>query len=231
MMKKLFFRIHRKLRHLCLRPIRVFCFHQVSGEFEPETMKEGDWMQTEMFKNTILSLKEKYVFVSLQEAYHHIANDKIRIKQYAVLTADDGWASLKNILPWLFEQKLPITLFLNPHYLDGVHFRGQESEHYLLEDDLKHICENYFNVSIGFHGWEHVDVTKQSESEFREGVERSIQVLKHFTYPVPFFAYTWGKHNEINQRVLEELKLVPVYMDGQKNYDDISGVHRELLLE
>lgn len=222
-------KLNRKGRHFTLKPIRVFCFHQVSDAFEPDTMKEGDWMSTESFKRTVLSLKKKYAFVSMQEAYGHIANDRHRLRHCAVLTADDGWASLKSILPWLNEQQIPITLFLNPRYLDGQHFREFETERYLSEYDVQNIIGECPKVSIGMHGWEHVDVSKQSEDEFRKGVEQSIEALKNCGAYVPFFAFPWGRRNRMNIQMLKEYNLVPVLIDGMANYDDVSQIHRELL--
>lgn len=214
-----------------IKPIRVFCFHQVSEAFEPNTMKESDWMQTEAFKKKILVLKQQYTFVSLEEAYSHITNDRFRMKRYAVLTADDGWASLKYILPWLDEQQIPITLFLNPLYLDGIHYRERETERYLTESDVQSICDTYQKVSIGMHGWEHVAVSKQSEDEFKKNVEQSIQALKDCKSFVPFFAYPWGRHNGMTDRVLGEFDVVPVLMNRMKNYNDASVIHRELLTD
>lgn len=222
-------KVKRKAVRGRLQPIRVFCFHQVSDVFAPDTMNECDWIQSEVFKQTVLSMKEKTVFVSLKEAYHHIVNDKVRLRHYAVLTADDGWASIKNVLPWLSEQNLPITLFLNPGYFDGIHFREKNSERYLLEKDIKHISDTFPSVSFGIHGWEHVDVTKQNEKEFRENVEKSIQALKCYKSFIPFFAYPWGRRNGMSKRILKEHGLVPVLMDGLNNYNDASAIHRELL--
>lgn len=222
-------KLNRKGRHFTLKPIHVFCFHQVSDAFEPDTMKEGDWMSTESFQQRLLELKKKYVFLSLTEAYDHLTKDRCRLKKYAVLTADDGWASLKSILPWLDEKQIPITLFLNPRYLDGQHFRERETESYLSEYDVQNIIGECPKVSIGMHGWEHVDVSKQSEDEFRKGVEQSIEALKNCGAYVPFFAFPWGRRNRMNIQVLKEYNLVPVLMDGMANYDDVSQIHRELL--
>lgn len=223
----------QKVKRLAVRariqPIRVFCFHQVSDEFEPNTMKECDWIQTELFKRAVLSLKNDTRFISLQEAYFHVINDKIRVKQFAVLTADDGWASLLNILPWLSEESIPLTLFLNPGYFDGNHFREKETERYLLDCDIIRISESYSNVFFGVHGWSHIDVSKQSEVEFRKNVEQSVDALRDYKTFVPFFAYPWGKRSRMNDRLLKEYNLVPVLMDGMMNYNDSSAIHRELL--
>jgi len=222
-------KMKRRATKMRLQPVRVFSFHQVSDEFEPDTMMECDWLQTEAYKRMVLSLKENYSFVSLQEAYSHIAKDMFRTKRYAVLTADDGWASLHNVLPWLSEQNIPLTLFLNPGYFDGVHFRERNTERYLLERDIKRVSDTYSNVFFGMHGWEHVDVSKQDENEFRKNVGRSLEALKDYKNFVPFFAYPWGRHNAMNKRVLKEFNLIPVLMDGMMNYNDASAVHRELL--
>lgn len=227
-MSGFFPRVKRVLKRKRLRPIRVFCFHQVSDVFEPETMYESDWLQTKAFKTKILELKNKYTFISLQGAYSHIVNDKIRIKQYAVLTADDGWASLKNIIPWLAEQGIPVTLFLNPEYSDGQHFRERETELYLKEQDLEHFADTYANISFGMHGWNHTDVSKQDEDAFKTNIEQSFKALKRYGNFVHFFAYPWGRHNTMNNGVLKEFELVPVLMDGIKNYNDASVIHREI---
>ena len=204
-MKKQVISIRRKLLHLRLRPIRVFCFHQVSDEFEPETMKECDWMQIDVFKKTILSLKEKYIFVSLRDAYNHIANDKLRMKHYAVLTADDGCASLKNILPWLDEQNIPVTLFLNPLFFDGVHFRENANEKYLTLEEVEQFALSCKRLSVALHGWGHKDVSAFSESEFRDDIDKSRQALKGRRSYIPFYAYPWGRHKMMNDNVLREL--------------------------
>lgn len=221
-------KICRRIRGVFVNPIRVFCFHQVSDVFEPGTMWECDWTQTEVFKKKILALKEKSTFVSLTEAYNHILNDKIRLKNYAALTADDGWASVKNIIPWLAEQGIPLTLFLNPLYLDGEHFREKETERYLTEQDLEYFAKTYPSISFGMHGSDHTDVSKQDECAFRENIRQSLNALNKYNNFVPFFAYPWGKHNTMNDTVLKEFAVIPVLMDGMKNYNDISVIHREI---
>ena len=73
--------VHRKWLKFRLRPIHVYCFHQVSDVFDPDTMWEVDWTRTDAFKSKILELKKKYTFVPLTEAFRHIANDKFS-KEY-----------------------------------------------------------------------------------------------------------------------------------------------------
>jgi hypothetical protein len=76
---KIWAKIRRKWPKIRLRPIRVFCFHHVSDEYDPLTMWECDWTSTSMFKQSIENLRRHgYVFVSLQQAQSHLKNDWFR---------------------------------------------------------------------------------------------------------------------------------------------------------
>ena len=110
-LKILRYRIRKKLLHLRLQPIRVLCIHEVSEVDE----NSPDWIPTAYFKRTILEMQSQgYKFISLKEAYEHIRSDElIRIRKYAVLTADDGLRCHLEMLPWLEQHTVPITLCLN----------------------------------------------------------------------------------------------------------------------
>lgn len=222
--------VKRKLGRLRLRPIRVFCFHHVSDVFQPETMWECDWMQTDVFKKKVLALREKYTFVSLEEAYYHIANDRFRIENYAVLTSDDGWASLKNILPWLSEEKIPVTLFLNPLYMDGKHHQSRDSERFLTKEEVADLTERYQPfITIASHGWSHEDCLKMPMDSFQDSVRKSEEYLMLMKGKTPFYAFTFGRHTIGQMEFLGQQSLVPVLMDGMVNHDDAACIHRECL--
>lgn len=221
-------RLKRKWKHLWIKPIRVFCFHQVSDKFEPDTMWEPDWIQTESFKKKILKLKTEYTFLPLQEAYRHIANDTIRFKKYASLTADDGWASLKNIIPWLAEQQIPVTLFLNPCYLDGKHYQSRPTEKLLTREEVSDLVETYAPlITIASHGWIHADGLKMTDKEFEESVLEAEKDLQKMTGKAPFYAFTYGHYKQGQIQFLKTLSLIPVLMDGRMNDNDKQCVHRE----
>ena len=129
--------IKRKLLKLRLQPIHVFCLHHVSQTFDAESMNKGDWMQIDEFKSKVMALLQDGVeFISLTYAYTHICKDMFRLKKYAVLTFDDGYASLNEILPWLEGQNIPATLFINGKYLDGKSYRDNPKEQYLNKEEL-----------------------------------------------------------------------------------------------
>ncbi len=198
--------------------------------FEPETMWECDWTQTEQFKQRILALKKEYTFISLAEVTAHLKLDLFRRKKYAALTSDDGWASLKNIVPWLAEQKIPVTLFLNPLYFDGFHHQSRETERLLSEEEIQEIVNTYSPfVSIASHGWMHENCEELPIGEFEEKVGLAEMALERLDGKIPFYAFAYGFYYEEELESLRRMGLTPVLMDGEMNYSDGSFIHRELL--
>ena len=221
-------KIKRYWIKLRLQPIRVFCMHHVCAAFDAESMHEGDWMNIETFKIKVTNLQKIGVeFISLSEAYHHICDDWWRCKKYAVLTFDDGYSSLKEILPWLEEQKIPATLSINGKYLDGKSYRHNPKEKYLTKDELWGLTSPL--IEIGHHGWEHIRVFEMTDAEFEKSVERNAVVISNHHNYVPFWAYTYGAHTKKTDDYLQGKHIVPVYIDGKKNYNDVKVIHRELL--
>lgn len=227
-LSKIWTKIRRKWAKIRLQPIRVFCLHHVCAEFDAGWMNVGDWMQIDVFKQKIQAMQHEGVeFISLTAAYKHICKDWFRGKKYAVLTFDDGYASLKEILPWLEEQHIPVTLFINSKYLDGVSFRNNSEEKYLTKDELFSQTSQF--IEICSHGWEHTDASQMPEVEFAESVKCNIQVLSAHPRYVPFHAYTWGRHTYDTDVYLLSQGIKPVLMDGMKNYDETGVIHRQLL--
>lgn len=213
---------------LRLQPIRVFCLHHVSEQFDAESMSACDWMQIDEFKRVILSMQHDGItFISLSEAYAKISHDKCRTHKYAVLTFDDGYASLKRILPWLQENRTPVTLFINGKYLDGHSYRKKQKEQYLTKEELFALTSPF--VEIGLHGWEHTDASQMTQAGFEESINRSVDLLNTHPRYIPFHAYTWGRHTPLTDRYLRDKQIIPVLVDGNKNYCDTKYIDREIL--
>lgn len=221
-------KIKRKITHLRLKPIRVYCLHHVSNVFDGSFMHEEDWVSMERFQAIINGMRGNGVeFISLSEAYRHIKHDWFRVKKYVVLTFDDGYDSFREVLPWLEKKHIPCAVFVNVKYLDGCSFREKPEEKYLTKDNLFSI--NDVLVEIGHHGWEHTDATQMTGNEFRVSLEKSIANLASRSNYIPFWAYTWGRHNVATDELLRVEKIIPVLMDGMMNFSDSTCVHRELL--
>ena len=221
-------KIKRKWTKIRLQPIRVFCLHHVCEQFDTDAMYMCDWMALDEFKIKVQTLQKNGVeFISLSKAHKHIENDRIRCKKYAVLTFDDGYASMKEILPWLFENNIPVTLFVNGKYLDGKSYRNTSREQYLTKEELFALTTPL--IEIGSHGWEHIDANAMAVEEFVSSVNKNIVLLTAHPRYIPFHAYTYGGHNHKVDAKLHEEYVIPVLVDGMKNYNDSKCIHRELL--
>jgi peptidoglycan/xylan/chitin deacetylase (PgdA/CDA1 family) len=211
-----------------LQPIRVFCLHHVCEQFDADAMYACDWMALDEFRLKINALRSQgYQFISLTAAYEHLKKDWFRYKKYAVLTFDDGYKSIQEMLPWLEDQQIPATLFINGKYLDGVSYRNNANEKYLTYDKLFSISLPL--IEIGSHGYEHADASKMSEEDFQKHINMNIQLLQKHPNYVPFHAYTWGRYKKQTNDILKNLCVTPVYVDGIKNYNEPNCIHRENL--
>lgn len=221
-------KLHRKWIKLRLQPIRIFCLHHVCEQFNAESMYQCDWMELSCFKEKINALRSHgYKFISLKEAYNHLNSDWFRRKKYAVLTFDDGYKSLLDILPWLEKQNIPATLFVNGKYLDGKSYRESPKEQYLTYEELSAL--NSPLIEIGHHGWEHTDATKMTKEELRESVHKNIEILSSHPRYISFWAYTWGRYTVETNQILRTNEIIPVYVNGMKNYTNEGFINRELL--
>lgn len=225
--KTLIHKISNKWKKLRLQPIRVFCFHHVCAQYDEKIMYRPDWLCIEDFKRRILSLQRSGMrFISMSECMEHIECDWVRGEKYAVITFDDGFASLKEVLPWLREKNIPVTLFINGYVLDGKSYRYNPAERYLTQEEL--FALDYPMIEIGHHGWDHRDLKNMTIEDFEQSIRKNDEVIKHHPRFVPFWAYTYGSYSTESNALLTQYGYTPVLMDGGKNYNEKSLIHREL---
>lgn len=239
--KYLLTKIRRKFMKLRLQPIRVLCFHQVSEYFDSTIYCDTDWISLADFKNNIQNLKkEGYQFISLEEAYLHIKHDFIRTRKYVVLTADDGLKCQLNLIPWLEENNIPLTMFLNVETLSGdrcgepvmkyfnITSKEEEKNHailYATANEISSVTSPI--VTFGLHGIDHRDSMYISKDDFAINVLECQKYLNTVTSTIPVYAYTYGSYTKTHDATLKRLNLIPVYMNGCQNYDDDRCIHRE----
>ena len=217
-----------KLMKLRLQPIRIFCLHHVCEQFDADAMYPCDRMALDVFQHKIHALRTQgYQFISLTEAYKHLKTDCFRRKKYAVLTFDDGYKSLQEVLPWLEEQQIPATLFINGKYLDAKSYRDTPKEQYLTYDELFSLTSSL--IEVGHHGWEHVAATEMTEEELKESLQKNIDILSSHPRYIPFWAYTWGRYTENSDRYLQNFGITPVIVTGHGNCNFYGHIDREFL--
>lgn len=243
-MQGIYKKIAQKLIKMRLQPIRVFCFHQTSEQYVEGLYCNPDWIPTDFLKKHIEQLfAEGYQFISLEEAHKHIQNDIVRIRKYAVITADDGMLCQTALLPWFEERNIPITFFIDLETLDGKtctmpvmnYLKIEDAEEeakiakqlYLTKEQLMQLSSPM--LTIGMHGVKHEPVHRLNRTEFQSQVQLCKQALsKHPSY-IAYYAYPYGAHTNENNEVLESEGIIPVYADGEMNYNDGNVIHREIL--
>lgn len=233
MLNKIIHTIKRSWIRLWYKPIRVFVFHHVSAERDPLVCQEEDWTQLDQFKRNIDVLQAQYTFISLTDACYKLHHDWFRCRKYAVLTTDDGLASVLNVLPWLEEKKISITLFINTRYMEGdklkpVHQRWLKDlapnadvkaiakRMYLSKDQIDELLSPY--IEIGSHGHEHLNACEISELEFENNIEHCLHLLSDHPRYVSAYSYPWGKYTGSSLHYLHDHCIIPVAVDGGMNY-------------
>lgn len=237
-------KIKRKWMKLRLQPIRVLCFHHVSDVRDTHVCQESDWTQLNQFKCNIEHLAQNHTFISLSEACDKLKHDWFRFRKYAVLTTDDGLAYVMNVIPWLEEKQIPLTLFVNTRYMEGdklkpVHQKwlhelnpdADENEiakrMYLSKEQIWALKSQY--IEIGLHGHEHFDARKISEAVFEEDIDKCIGILSHHPRYIPAFAYTWGRATNESTVYIQNKGIVPVFVGGGVNYTWENFIDRECI--
>ena len=224
----IFKKIQRKWIKLRLQPIPVFCLHHVCEQFDAESMYPCDWMKLSEFKQKINALRRKgYQFISLADAYNHLTKDLFRRKKYAVLTFDDGYKSLLEVLPWLEKQNIPATLFINGKYLDGTSYRESPKEQYLTYDEL--FALNSPLIEIGHHGWSHTPVCQMTNEEFIQSLRLNLDAISNHPRYISFWAYTYGNSTTQSDSMLQNNQLVPVKVSGSRSNRYLGKIERESL--
>lgn len=244
MIDKLVNKIKRKWMKLRLQPIHVLVFHHVSDLRDSLVCQEDDWTRLDQFKQNIESLGKQYKFISLSDASYKLQHDKIRRDKYAVLTTDDGLASVLNVIPWLEEKKIPLALFINTRYMEGDIIKPVHKK-WLQEEDPnvneKEIAKRMYLskeqiwkmdsplIEIGLHGHEHLDATQISESVFEKNVDQCKDILSKHPRYVPAYAYTWGRSTLESLKFLRNNKIIPLLVRGGKNYQWEGYIDRECI--
>ena len=229
MIEELINKIKRKWKKIRLQPIRVFCFHHVSAVRDQLVCQEEDWTEMDQFKRNIEKLQEVYMFISLSEACEMLRNDNFRFRHYAVLTTDDGLASVLNVTQWLEDKGVPLTLFINTRYMAGdilkpvhqkwLHELEQDADEkeiakrmYLSKEQIWALQSSY--IEIGLHGHEHLDARYISEKKFEEDTTLCMRLLEKHPRFIPIYAYPWGNTTVKSLEYLELHNIVPVLITG-----------------
>lgn len=244
MLKNILNKICRRFIKIRLHPIRVFVFHHVSEVRDSLICQEDDWTQLDQFKRNIIKLSKHYTFISLSDAYEKLLNDRFRFRNYAVLTNDDGLESVLNVLTWLEEKGIPLTLFINTRYMERdklkpIHLnwltklapdadaKAIAYKMYLSKKQIFELSSSY--IEIGLHGHEHLSTPEISEHVFEDNIKQCQLLLNNHPRYIPAYAYPWGHSTAKSLSYLQREDIIPVVVRGGMNYTWNGIIDRECI--
>lgn len=164
--------IRNQVKFLWSKPIIVFVNHQVSDNFISGVDCESDWNSLDLYKKNIEWIVKNYEVITLERAINLIDSGKRIKKKYAVLTFDDGYASVSNALLILEQNNLPATLFINTAYLNDRNYSPVNIYNYVMaqEEPLRCFPESLVNACKRLVGLTDALEYKQVLSVLKESV-------------------------------------------------------------
>ncbi len=139
-----------------------------------------------VFERQLITLKERERVLSIDEAFERDSEGGI------VVTFDDGFGDFyDHVLPLLVRHRLPAVLYLATSLVDDGRVRSTAgSERTLAWSQVQEAVGTRL-VTCGSHTHAHADLSRASEAEAQEEMQRSKELIedrlgvacRHFAYP------------------------------------------------
>ena len=148
------------------------------------------------FLDSLRQLIDKgYTFVSIQQAMEIIENRNK--EKFAVVTFDDvPRSAYENAVPILNSMNIPYVFFITTGFLNTAGFLS-DSE--LKKLDMSPLC------TIGSHTVTHPQL-RLSKNSLWELSESKCYLEKLLGHSVDYFAYPYGRHSSVSQKVMREAR-------------------------
>jgi peptidoglycan/xylan/chitin deacetylase (PgdA/CDA1 family) len=107
-----------------------------------------------------------------------------------IFTFDDGYRNyIDNALPILEQYSFKSIVFLIAEHIND------KSGKYISSNDFKSLVKHP-GVSIGMHGYSHVDLSLLSDKHLREELENIKEVCDNIDYRTSYFSLPFGRAND-----------------------------------
>jgi peptidoglycan/xylan/chitin deacetylase (PgdA/CDA1 family) len=168
-------------------------------------------VSVERFRRDILYLTENFEIVDLPAILTHNTSNKKRI----AITFDDGFSNFySNAYPFLKKFDIPVTVFVNPSFIEDSDIEQIKSRHALKQvsspitmdvQQLNNLVDSEL-VTIGNHTLTHRDLsTIQNENILKKEILGAKKELEErFGTSINRFAYPYGRYNESALEIVQE---------------------------
>jgi peptidoglycan/xylan/chitin deacetylase (PgdA/CDA1 family) len=165
--------------------LRVLTYHTIGGQAYEDKLNLNS-ISLKLFLKHI-DLIERYRVVPLTPL--DCSNESLKI----AVTFDDGYRdNLTIAAPILVNREIPFTLFVTSQFID----KGDKL--FLNPSELRELS-TYPGVTVGSHGFNHIDLTKCNDSQLRSELESSKRHIEDIIgKEVTTLSYPFGL---VNKRV------------------------------
>lgn len=143
------------------------------------------------FEKQVEKIKKYSKFINIDQLFIDRGNKQSSI----LMTIDDGYRDVFNVVPLIKKYKIPVVLFV---LSDPKHAKKSELDHngkLLSWKDIKYL--HSLGFTIGCHSATHADFNKLSKKEIDYEVVISKKVLeKKLGFKIDYFAYPKGVFNK-----------------------------------
>ena len=98
------------------------------------------------------------------------------------------------------------------------------NELYLSKEQVFDLCNSH--VTIGMHGYEHLNSLFLSDKSFEKNILINCNDLKYHPRFIPFYAFAWGNAKDEQIYKVIKLNFIPVLSNGEFNYGGSKSLSR-----
>jgi peptidoglycan/xylan/chitin deacetylase (PgdA/CDA1 family) len=168
--------------------ISAICYHSISGA------RNNYAISVKNFEKQILKLKSEAKFVSVPHALRNL-NKKPKYR-VVILTVDDGYKDVKDIIPITEKLNIPVTLFVLSDPKNANRSELDNKLELLTTAEIRKL--HSLGWTIGCHSATHPNLTGISQNKLIiEIVEAKKALEKRLGFNVDYFAYPKGEFNEM----------------------------------
>jgi peptidoglycan/xylan/chitin deacetylase (PgdA/CDA1 family) len=179
----------------------ILLYHQFEGSNSISALMERTCILKESFIDQILTLKKNgWLFTNLKTLLENLTSKPgpDRRKNLIALTIDDGYQDLLHISDFLFEHKIPATVFICPDYLGKNNLWNTKSsiiKKHLERDEIKILESKGFEFE--FHGKDHHRMTKFNQRQLEKRMKTGIKAFSDLLNRNPsIISYPYGSYND-----------------------------------
>ncbi len=192
------------------KEIPVLSYHQIRNLKPSDSKKNSTYiLSIQYFKEHMQMLRDSGYHPILPDQYiEFVQNGKPIPPKPIVITFDDGTiGQYEHALPILEKFGFKAVFFIMTITLN--------KQGYLNNEQIKKIANK--GNRIGCHTWDHHNVTKYENTDWKLQVEKPTQVLQEITgMPIKYFAYPYGEWNHLSIIKLKEYGFKCAFQLGGK---------------